>query len=366
MPINPPSRKTLQKTPSTGFSIRQSVIVPIAILLVLFVFFELLARSPLVQRVSPMRSFGNYHTQFEIKWQRLDQFVQDNGGVDVILLGNSMVNTGIDPEVFAKYFSATGEETLRVFNFGVEGLTIVPMVDLTRLLIETYHPAAILYYTELRDYIAGNGDDVAESFLANGWLQYRMGQNSITGWIVDHSVALQSLLAWRNWTRDDFPDTYLQNLRRWENTRPDGYEPEIQLSKFKGELPDPNDPDDQQFYALYGNYTIDPGRLEALKTLLALDNSGTNIWITEFPASPGFYDYFGGQQVHADYLNEISVYIADHGGVFVPPVNPNLIPLMGRNDDHHLNFIGARIYSGLLSRQLSKICDVQRFCLVSE
>ncbi len=57
MPLNPPSRKTLQTTPSKGFSIRQSVIVPIAILLVLFVALELFARSPLVQRVSPMRSY---------------------------------------------------------------------------------------------------------------------------------------------------------------------------------------------------------------------------------------------------------------------------------------------------------------------
>jgi hypothetical protein len=325
-----------------------------------------MARLPAARLIFPLRSYGNYHTQFEIKWQKLEEYARENGGVDIILLGNSMVNTGIDPEIFVKYFSSTPEKSLRVFNFGVEGLTVAPMVDIAGLLIETYHPAAILYYTELRDYISGNGDDAAESLLANEWLQYRLGKNSITGWVVDHSAALQSLLAWRNWARDDFLDTYLQNLRRWDNTRTDGYEPEIQFSNFQGELPDPNDPDDKELFATYGNYTIDPGRLEALKTLLALESSGTAIWITEFPAYPGFYAYFGGRQVHTDYLAEISDYITGLGGVFVSPIDPDLIPLMGRNDDHHLNFMGARIYSGLQARQLSRICREQNLCLAGE
>lgn len=364
MSINPQSRKDKQNTPPKGFSIWQSVIVPIAILLVFFVILEILARSPRAQIVFPLRSYGNYHTQFEIKWQKLENFVQEYGGVDVILLGNSMVNTGVDPEVFAKYISGTKEETLRIFNFGVEGLTIVPMLDLTRLLIDTYHPGTIIYYTELRDFIAGNGDDVAESFLSNKWLQYRLGQYSITGWVVDHSRAFQSLLSWRYWARSDFFDDYLHNLQRWENTRLNGYEPEVWITNFTGEFPDPDDPDAVEMYALYGNFTIDPARLESLKTLLALEQSGTKIWITEFPAYPGFYEYFGGQQVHEDYLFTIREYVSEQGGVFITPINPDLIPLLGRFDDHHVNFLGANIYSGLQARQLAKICQEENRCLM--
>ena len=363
MPIYPHSRKALQTTPSKGFSVWQSVFVPIAILVVLFVILEFLARSSAAQRVFPMRSYGNYHTQFEIKWQKLEKYVHENGGVDVILLGNSMVNTGIDPEVFVKYLSGTNSENLRVFNFGVEGLTIVPMVDLTRLLIDTYHPGTIIYYTELRDFIAGNGDDVAETFLSNKWLQYRLGQISITGWIVDHSLALQSFLSWRYWAKSDFFDDYLNNLQRWKNTRLDGYEPEIWITSFTGEFPDPGNPKDMEMYALYGNFTIDPARLESLKTLLAFEQSGTKIWITEFPAYPGFYEYFGGQQVYEEYLLAIREHISEQGGVFIPPINPDLIPLLGRFDDHHVNFLGANIYSGLQARQLARICQDENLCL---
>lgn len=364
MDIKPPSRNTFHPAASAGFSIWWSIVFPIAFLLVLFVILEFFARSPAAQRVFPMLSYGNYHAQFEIKWQKLENYVQENGGVDVILLGNSMVNTGVDPEVFIKYASGANDVNLRVFNFGVEGLTIVPIVDLTRLLIDTYHPGTILYYTELRDYMAGNGDDLARSFLSSEWLQYRLGHKNFPGWVVDNSLAFQSLLSWRYWSRADFLDSYLHNLQRWENTHLDGYEPEIHISNFTGEFPDPGDPDDADMFDMYAKYTVDPARLESLKAMLALEQSGTRIWITEFPAYPGFYEYFGGQQVHEEYLIDISEYVTNQGGMFIDPVNPDLIPRLGRYDDHHVNFLGARIYSGLQARQISEICQTQNLCLV--
>lgn len=354
----------MRPTTSAGFSVWWSIVFPIAILLGLFIILEFLARSPAAQRVFPMLSYGNYHAQFEIKWQKLEKFVQENGGVDVILLGNSMVNTGVDPEEFLKNFPDAKEANLRVFNFGVEGFTIVPMVDLATILIDTYNPDTIIFYTEIRDYLAGNGDRVAETLRSGEWLQYRMGNNSLSGLLIDHSVALQSLLSWRNWSRADFLDTHLLNLYRWKNTRPNGYEPELHLVKFTGDYPDPNNEDDKEFYSLYKDYAVDPGRLESLAAFLALEKSGTRIWITEFPAYPGFYEYFGGQQVYQAYLQTIRQYISEKGGIFIPSIDPDLIPLTGRSDDHHINYLGAEIYSNLLADQFIEICQTQNLCLV--
>ncbi|HZU86358.1 MAG TPA: hypothetical protein VFF78_02670 [Anaerolineaceae bacterium] len=323
---------------------------------------EVFARSKAAEKVFPLRSYGNYHAQFEIKWHKLEQYVNENSGVDVILLGSSMVNTGIDPSVFTDTLTPSGTK-LRVFNFGVEGLTVVPMAQLARLLVDTYHPGTIIYFTEMRDYLAGNGDDVAQSFLANEWLQYRMGQKSFVGWAVDHSSALQLLLPLRTWARADFPDTFLLNQRRQQNTHADGYEPEIQVVDFSGAPPDPNDPEDQKLFALYGNFAIAPERLDYLKQLLALSNTGTAILVTEFPAYPAFYHYFGGEHVHQLYLDAIQEFIANQGGAFLPPVNPVLIPLNGRSDDHHLNQIGAELYSSLLGQQFNLLCQQQAICL---
>jgi hypothetical protein len=362
MPTRLPTRTVPSQPVRREFSFLTTVLLPILIVILLFSGLEIFARSHLAARIFPLRSYGNYHAQFEIKWQKLAEFVRQNGGVDVILLGSSMVNTGIDPAVFSSQLTLS-DPPLRVFNFGVEGLTVVPMADLAELLVDTYHPLAIIYFTEMRDYLAGNGDDTARTFLENEWLRYRISQKSPIGWAVDHSAALQMLLPLRQWPRADFLDTYLQNLRRLDNTRLDGYEPEIQQTEFTGELPDPADPQDREFFALYGNYSIADQRLESLMSMLMLFNKGTYILVTEFPAYPGFYQYFGGEQVHTDYLVTIEDFILKNGGTFIPPIDPNLIPLNGRSDDHHLNSRGAAQYSTLLGKQFNLLCQNEGFCL---
>jgi hypothetical protein len=362
MHSNPQLKPDQEPPDKKGFSVFKNLYLPLIILIVIFGILEALARSSAAERLLPLRSYGNYHTQFEIKWQKLEDFARANDGVDVILLGNSMVNTGIDPLILGKQVSSAGQP-LRIFNFGVEGLTGAPVADLATLLVDTYHPATLIYFTEMRDYLAGNGDDVSKNFLADEWLQYRLGQKNLTGWLVDHSYALQRLLPLRNWARADFPDMWLQNMRRFTNTHPDGYEPEIQKTDFAGELPDPNDPEAQKLFSLYGNYTIDPDRLSYLQQIIDLRVKGTTVVVTEFPAYPGFYTYFGGEQVHTDYLSRIADYAREQGGLFVAPVSPDLIPLAGRADDHHLNEVGAKLYSGLLGEQFNLLCQTQHICL---
>jgi hypothetical protein len=353
-PHSPPNPK--------GYSVLKTFIIAFIVFVLISAALEGAARTKSIQKILPRKSYGNFHAQFEIKWQKLEAFARENGGVDVILLGSSMVNTGIDPAIFSAEISDSGTP-LRVFNFGVEGLTVVPMADLSRLLVDTYHPSTIIYFTELRDYLAGNGDDAAQTFLANDWLHYKLGQNDALGWTVDHSAALQRLLPLRNWARADFLDTYLNDLRRLENTHPNGYEPEIQKSEFTGTPPDPNNPDDKKLFEAYSNYKIDPQRLESLRQILLLREKGTYIVVTEFPAYPGFYTYFGGLQVHTDYLARVSAYVKEQGGMFVPPVDPDLIPLDGRSDDHHLNQDGARLYSALLGQQFADLCKLENICL---
>lgn len=362
MPSNPQLNTEQTPPDKKGFSVFKNLLLPLLILIVIFGILEGFARTNTAERLLPLRSYGNYHTQFEIKWQKLEDFARENGGVDVVLLGNSMVNTGIDPAILENQLSSSGQP-LRIFNFGVEGLTGAPVADLASLLVDTYHPVTLIYFTEMRDYLAGNGDDVSKNFLADDWLQYRLGQENFTGWLVDHSYALQRLLPLHNWARADFLDTWLQNMRRFENTHPDGYEPEIQKTDFSGELPDPKDPENQKLFALYGNYTIDSGRLIYLQQIIDLRAKGTYVVVTEFPAYPGFYTYFGGEQVHADYLSSIADYTRGQGGLFVAPVSPDLIPLAGRADDHHLNEVGARLYSGLLGQQFDLLCQLQEICL---
>ena len=71
----------------------------IAFLLVFAALLEGIARTSFISNLFPYQSYGNWHYQFDLKWFRLRQYVANNGGVDVIILGNSLVNTGFDPDV---------------------------------------------------------------------------------------------------------------------------------------------------------------------------------------------------------------------------------------------------------------------------
>ncbi|MBE0582280.1 MAG: hypothetical protein IH612_00800, partial [Desulfofustis sp.] len=149
------------KRPVGGIILRALVL-----LLVFLAALEGAARTSFVQNKLEVASLGNYHYQFEIKWFHLQRYVKTNGGVDVIFLGSSLVNSGVQPEAVNQAWTAeSGQPPLRIFNFGVEGLTIEPNSVVARLLVETYHPKVIVFGTEIRDYVANNGTEAAEAFL---------------------------------------------------------------------------------------------------------------------------------------------------------------------------------------------------------
>jgi hypothetical protein len=206
--MNPPSDPTSTKIPVRR-SFIHTCITGVAVFCLLFAALEVLFRLDVIPSSVSLRSIGSYHAQFEGKLFKLEDFIKKNGGVDVIILGNSMVNTGIDAARIAyQYQNRTGQKP-RVFNFGVEGLTISPISDLAEILVEKYHPGTLLVFTEMRDYVAGNGTEVETTFLDNAWMHYEMGKPSLAGFILAHSQVLQHLLSVRNWSRSDFYDSYL-------------------------------------------------------------------------------------------------------------------------------------------------------------
>jgi hypothetical protein len=328
--------------------------------------FEGVCRMGWMDSALPLRSVGNYHTQFETKWFKLEEYVRANDGVDVILLGNSMVNTGVDPEVVAaKYKELTGQE-VRIFNFGVEGLTIDPMSDLAQILMEKYHPRVIILFTEMRDYIAGNGDDVTTKFLSNAFIQQQLGNPSIEGFFESHSAALQRMLPFRYASRADFLDTYILDARRFSETTALGYEADRQTGENIDTLPDPSDPDDAKTFALFKNYSMDPGRIANLESILAYKEQGTLVIVTELPTYPSYYAYLERATDQQQYQADLQQIVESNGGYLLPTLSSDLIPLADRVDNHHLNFKGAPIYSALLGGQLADLCNLQGVCLLEE
>lgn len=330
----------------------------------LFFLFEGLYRYTRLDQILNWRSLGIYHGQFEIKWFELKDFVRENGGVDVLLLGNSMVNTGVDPEVLAhEYQSLTGER-LRVFNFGVEGLTVAPNSVIARVLTARYHPGTIIFVTEMRDYAAANGLEVERQLLTDEWMVAQQGGGETRrAWLKENSAALQHLLLWRNWSRADFLDVFLMQARRFTDTTLSGYEPDANVGEDISTPPDPADPKEKDDFALFADFSIDVGRLENLRSIIELGVDGTLVLITEMPVHPNYFTYFGGEQAHDQYLEELVPFIEENGGVFLPANSWQRIPLFGRVDHHHLNVIGAILNSRMLAQQLAELCQNGHTCL---
>jgi hypothetical protein len=324
-------------------------------LLTIFII-EFAARTSWAKKTFLYHSLGSFHFQFEIKWFRLEDYIEKNEGVDVIILGSSLVNTGLDPDVMSQtYFEQTGKH-LRIFNFGVEGLSIVPNSVIAKILVDQYHPALLIYVTEMRDYIAGIGMEYEQGFMSGSWIQSRQGKFNFVGWLIDNSMALQIFLPYRNWMRTDFPQSIHTLRYRSLATSTTGYDPENAIGENIDSPPIPDTPAEINNFETYGNYQIAPSRVVNLENILSLGKNGdTRVLIVEMPVHPTFYVYVGGETVHKQFQGTISSIVLKDGGSFIPAESCSDIPLEGRANRWHLNKLGAPAFSTCLGRQLATL-----------
>ncbi len=151
--------------------------------------------------------------------------------------------------------------------------------------------------------------------------------------------------------------------RRFADTSLSGYEADASIGENIDIPPDPVDPDEKEDFELFANFSIDPGRLANLKDILEFSGDGTQVIITELPVHPNYFTYFGGTQAHDRYLETLIPFIEKQGGVFLPAPDWQGIPLFARADHHHLNNIGAILYSRMLAGKLAELCLDEGTCL---
>ena len=320
---------------------------------------EGLARGGILQNELQVGSLGIHNYLFEIKWFQLEEYVEDNGGVDVIFMGSSLVNSGIVPEeVSEAYAEITGEPELRVFNFGIEGMTIQPNSVVAEILIETYHPKAIIFGTEIRDYYAKNGVVVAERFLSEPWVQYQRGEFNLGGWLTENSAFYRYYSLNSNWMTYEFHENLTTVLKRVEILGEDGYDKENRVSKDHDLPPDPeNNVEDREAIEFFADFEMDDGRLGNLQNMIDLGvEHGVTIIFVEMPVVPTFYGYFErGEEEHAHFLAVISEIITSNGNVLIPAPPESTFPKDGRSDRVHLNKHGAPVFSQYLGEVLAAL-----------
>ncbi|MBS1249096.1 MAG: hypothetical protein MAG431_00669 [Chloroflexi bacterium] len=320
------------------------------ILLIVFsAMLEGIARLPWPTEGIPPLSKGNY-SLLDIKFSRIEDYAQENNGVDAIIFGSSLAHTGLDPEIIERIFQQETGQKLRVFNFGVNGISLPPATSLIEIVTQTYNPSLIIHVTEMRDYHPQTGMGMAGRVADDPWLRYKLGKPSPWGWVIDHSMAIQRYLSFRFWAREDFPSWYALLERRLIDITPWGYEPDRHVDDRINEPPNPNEKKDQHILETYKNYQVDPKRIGFLETIL--HQPDRKVIILGMPVHPTTVEYFGNpQEDYQEFLTTVEETARTHGGKFIATANLT-IPDEGYANKFHLNQSGAPIFSEFLAKEL--------------
>lgn len=331
------------------------------IFIVLLLGLEGTARLPQIQNKIPIKSFGFSNSLFEIKWVKLEQYVNKNGVPDVIIVGNSMVNTGIDPLVVEQQIKDSTGKSLSVFNFGVEGLNLTAVQNLAKLIVITYHPKFLVAGTDIRDYSSRLDQIPSEQFNNTAWLKYKLGYVSPPGWIIDHSRLIQYFLLIQNWTKADFSSQLLTIAKRFKDTNSAGYELDRHVPEADYKNPDPQSSTDQPLFKIFKGYTLDPDRIDLLNSISIYGkHNGSRIIFLEMPLQKTMYQFFDQpDQTREEFIGKIKPVIAQSGNKLIESPIYSSIPDADWGNRTHLNLYGAPVFSRFLADELIKLPEIR-------
>jgi hypothetical protein len=302
---------------------------------------------------------GTRHNQFELQLGRLETIVAIEGPVQCIFLGNSMVWNGFDPEAFAQAYRRQTGQSLRCFNFGVDGLPVVSAGALAQILVHDYRPKLLIYGTDARDYAVTREAEDTTVLLDTPWLRYRLGQFSSEGWLYEHAHLFR------------YGET-LGHLMRLEKrylvvTRVDalnrdnyGFGGDEKVGSFVSTPPNyHSDMGSVQYYSgLLSDYKMLPENLVGLEQVVHNHSNGTEVLVIGMPVPETYFYFFGnGEHDYQSFLAGVRDVTEANAVPFWPTTALHLIPSDGWVDYSHLNTKGARIFSTWLGQQLGEAAE---------
>ncbi len=149
----------------------------------------------------PIEFYGTGNNYLEQRLHQMDVFYQENGSPHFLVIGNSKVGQGVNPELVSRTYEEVSGKPTTCFNFGFGGNTSEFLPIIFRILQEDYAPRKYVFDV-LGPYQMNN-----ESQKESKWLRYRSGDFNISGWMIDHFHLMRMFLRMRHWMeqpREDF------------------------------------------------------------------------------------------------------------------------------------------------------------------
>ena len=323
----------------------KTLLTAVLILIVVLTATELIIRALTTNEIIEPPILRTGMPQFDAKLTRLETLYRENGKVDCIVIGSSMVDAGFDPLAFA---AARGEQNgtpITCFNFGINGLTAKGAGLISNGLVHRYHPELLYYITSARDYVAGYHKDTRELQQSPqlGWL---LQVNSLGSWLFQHSYLFGWLSTPSYWTNPQYMNAYYEEFNLMTSL---GFRP---FKKGKG-IPVDFDHSNLQ------RYNLDSEDVAGLREVLSLADAGSKVLVVEMPVYPGYLPYYIKSSLQAyynDFLIPVENVVRSHGEEFTRTVSDIavMIPDAGWKDPTHLNVEGAKIFSTRLAVKQAK------------
>ncbi len=297
-------------------------------------------------------NYGSRHRQLEIQLARLDTFVDNNGQVDCIMFGSSLVWLGFNPPVFEETFLDVTGQNINCFNFGIETLPADAAGTLAQIIVKQYQPTYLIYGTSARDYAPNSESEDTTVILESSWVRYQMGDHSPISWLQNHSYIFKYAKQLQFAIR--FDTDGLRNAQE---------EKGVSVADTSGFLPKTRPAQEVHFAAaekdaarLFHPYTIYSENLEGLEQIIDLQNSVPHVLIVEMPVSDEYFGYFeNGKDDYDRFVAAIVAITADKKIPLIQTSNTQIIPEEGFWDRSHMNLVGANIFTEWLAFQVVNI-----------
>jgi hypothetical protein len=323
-------------------------------LLLILLLTESFFRIDAVKEHLSAASLGSSHRQLEIQFARLDRIVENEGAVDCIFLGNSMVWLGVNPQVVTQVIEERTGHSMRCFNFGVSAMPASSAGSVASILIDKYQPSLLIYGTFARDYVIPA--DAEDAFVISNtpWIKYRNGEMSISGWMYDFSNAFRYKEQARNFFYMNFGEVFQDNFGP-EAFRAYGLDPKFDVRIDVTLTPDPEDVGNKNATEwLYDNDILSEN-LDGLRRIIQQSENGVQVVIIELPFyETGFQFFKHGKQDYDSYINQMAQLTSFSGVPFWRIEDQVKIQQAGWWDILHLNLEGANQFSAWLGNRLSE------------
>lgn len=334
----------------------RTLLLSAVFLILLLLLGESITRSSWFQSRRPIGEWGTDFRHVSEKLDQLEIYTSEHGSIDCLFLGNSMVLNGIDPDEFSSAYEAQTGQSIRCFNFGIDGMPAAGAGAFVNALVDDYRPRILFYLIDVVDFAMSPEEDYSTIITEMPWLRYRQGDFNLKGMLVEHSTLYKSQRALYQIIRLEFRKAFI-DWDQWDNSgrgKRNGFIPEIIVLASVSEPPDQETRKklEKFHYHLLKDITIYPENERGLEEVINQKNKDVEVIVVQLPVPDTYMSFFGKGMADYERFVKLVEVTTQAGQVdFIRTVPTVSVPDDAWYDYSHLNAAGAEIFSDWLGKQ---------------